>query len=158
MKNYLKNLKGFTTVDLTIAMIIIVIFATIITSILYNAYLSTIEAKRTAVALNYAVDIFEHIGELSYSSVKASEDSTVFDNDDTFLLNITNRSYDSNTNKLTGKIDTYDISLQITNYEGQAPGEDFIKIITLTVEYNISKNTREKVEMQRLKVDYSAQS
>lgn len=60
---------GFTTVDIGIAMMIVVIFVSIMTSMLYSVYSSQTEAKRTATALNYAVDIFEEIGITSYSSV-----------------------------------------------------------------------------------------
>ena len=72
MKINFKSKRGFTTVDLTIAMIVILIFVVIMTSISYNVYLSSIEAKRTAVALNYVVDIFEHIGAIDFSEVTAS--------------------------------------------------------------------------------------
>ncbi|MCI9365743.1 MAG: hypothetical protein HFJ54_03935 [Clostridia bacterium] len=57
MKINLKNKNGFTTIDLTIALIVVMLFVTIMTSISYNTYLVSTEAKRTAVALNYAVRI-----------------------------------------------------------------------------------------------------
>lgn len=44
------------------------------TSISSSVYSSSMEAKRTAVALNYAVDIFEHIGEVNINEVRASSD------------------------------------------------------------------------------------
>ena len=72
MKIDLKNKKGFATTDLTIAMLIALILVIIMASFSYNVYLSSIEAKRTAVALNYAIDIFELIGDTSYEDVTAS--------------------------------------------------------------------------------------
>ena len=67
----MKNDKGFTAVDIGLALFVIIIFTVTITSISYSVYLSNTEAKRTAVALNYCVDIFEHIGQLDYSEVNA---------------------------------------------------------------------------------------
>ena len=61
MKKYIKRENGFTSVDAVIAMMIVVIFVTIMSSGMYSVYISQTEAKRTAVALNYAVDIFEKI-------------------------------------------------------------------------------------------------
>lgn len=140
----LKNNKGFTTVDVGLAMIVLVIFVVIMTSISYNVYLSSIEAKRTAVALNYAVDIFEHIGELDYDEVTV-EGNKIFD-----IESIENFEYgDKTAETITGKIGTYNIELKIEDYNG----EDVIKIITLKITYPISKNNTEKIEIQRIKVN-----
>lgn len=63
---------GFTTVDISVAMLVIIIFVSITSSVMYNVYLSSTEARRTATALNYAVDIFENIGIMDYSAVTES--------------------------------------------------------------------------------------
>lgn len=154
MKIDLKAKRGFTTVDLTIAMLVVLIFAVIMTSISYNIYLSSIEAKRAAVALNYAVDIFEHIGEIDYSEVTASYD--IFE-----IASLNGIEYDevvTNNGKETvkAKIGTYKIELNIEDYND----ENVIKIVTLKIEYPVSRKNTEKLEMQRLKVidnqnDYS---
>ena len=75
MKIDLKSKDGFSTIDLGIAMLIIILFVAIMTSYIYNVHLSSTEAKRTATALNYAVDIFENIGRLNFSEVTASSPS-----------------------------------------------------------------------------------
>lgn len=69
MKVNEKKEKGFTAIDLTIAMVVGVIFVSIMTSMIYSVYLSSTEAKRTANALNYAVDIFETIGAMDFGDV-----------------------------------------------------------------------------------------
>lgn len=69
MSTKVKKENGFTTVDIGIAMMIVVIFVSIMASMLYSVYASQTEAKRTAVALNYAVDIFEEIGKTAYTTV-----------------------------------------------------------------------------------------
>ena len=145
-----KNNRGFTTVDTGVAMIIFVIFAVIMTSISYSVYQSSIEAKRTAVALNYGVDIFENIGQLDYSEVTASSDK-IFDIDALSTFEEEDASIDGveGIETITGKIGTYNIELKIEDYNG----ENLIKIITLKITYPISKSNTEKVELQRLKVN-----
>lgn len=72
MKTKVKKESGFTSVDITIAMLVIIIFVTIISSVSYSVYSAATEARRTAGAVNYAVDIFECIGVLDYEQVDAS--------------------------------------------------------------------------------------
>ena len=138
----LKNNKGITTVDAAIALVIIVIFATAMTSLFYNVYLSTTEAKRTAVALNYAVDIFENIGIKDFSSLTPTSALS----DITEIQSVSGN--DTATGTATGKIGTYSITLNINNYEDT----DKIKIIKLKIEYPVSRKDKEKIELQRLKV------
>jgi len=143
----LKNDKGFTAVDIGLALFVIIIFTVTITSISYSVYLSNTEAKRTAVALNYCVDIFEHIGQLDYSEVNA-------ESGELFEIEALNDFIQENVTKnngvqiINGKIKTYNIELKIEDYNG----EDVIKIITLKITYPISRDNTESIEMNRLKV------
>ncbi len=75
MNTKVKKEDGFTSVDIGIAMMIVVIFASIMASMLYSVYYSQTEAKRTAIALNYAVDIFEEIGRTAYVNVTEDRNS-----------------------------------------------------------------------------------
>ena len=147
MKIKLKDKKGFTSVDLTLAMIVVIIFAVIMTSISYNMYLSSTEAKRTAVAVNYAVDIFEHIGELDYSDVN-SISGELFEIESFNNFELNNITDNNGTETITGTIGTYNIELKIDDYNGQ----DVIKIINLKITYPVSRKNTEKVEMSRLKI------
>lgn len=147
MKIKLKDKKGFTSVDLTLAMIVVIIFAVIMTSISYNMYLSSTEAKRTAVAVNYAVDIFEHIGELDYSDVN-SISGELFEIESFNNFELNNITGNNGTETITGTIGTYNIELKIDDYNGQ----DVIKIINLKITYPVSRKNTEKVEMSRLKI------
>lgn len=150
MRIDLKNNKGFTTVDVGLAMIILVLFVVIMTSISYNVYLSSIEAKRTAVALNYAVDIFENIGKLNYNDVTATSNK-IFDIESLGTIEDEETSTDTSTGTetITGKIGTYNFELKIEAYNE----EDVIKIITLKITYPVSKSNTEKIEIQRLKLN-----
>ena len=142
MRTNLKGKKGFTTIDLLMSMMIVVIFASVMASVSYNTYLSSIEAKRTATALNYAVDIFEHIGILNFDEVQVSND----------ILNIEALSEleytEVGTNIVKAKNGPYNITLGIEDYKN----DNKIKIITLTIEYQVSRKNTEKVELQRLKI------
>ena len=64
----IKKERGFTSVDIAIAMTVVIVFASIMTSIFYSVYVSSTEAKRTATALNYTVDIFEKIGSVPFNN------------------------------------------------------------------------------------------
>ena len=90
MKKNIKKENGFTSVDAVIAMMIVVIFVTIMSSVMYSVYIEQTEAKRTAVALNYAVDIFEKIGEMNYSEV--SGDTVLKDMSNIAVTDVTSTS------------------------------------------------------------------
>lgn len=149
MKINIRSKKGFTTVDLTIAMIVVLMFVVIMTSISFNVYQTSTEAKRTAVALNYAVDIFEHIGVIDFGEVSASYE--ILEVESLKALEYTDVSSSGVTEKVSGKIGTYNIDLTIEDYKG----EGVIKIITLKITYPVSKKDTETIEMQRLKVAQS---
>ncbi len=72
MDRVFRRNNGFTLVDLALAMVVIIVFVSVMTSIMYSLYISTTEAKRTAVAVNYAVDIFEKIGIMPYINVNVN--------------------------------------------------------------------------------------
>lgn len=146
MKIKLKDKRGFTTIDLSIAMIVILIFVVIMTSFSYNIYASSIEAKRTAVALNYAVDILEHIGEVSFNEVSASYELLEIDSLESLTYNSVSST--NNIETISASIGTYDITLKIEDYQSQG----VIKIITVTIEYPVSRKNTESIEIQRIKV------
>lgn len=139
-----KRENGFLTVDLAVALMVITIFVTIMSSVLYSLYISTTEAKRTATALNYTVDIFEYIGKVPYSIVTAKE---VLSNMK-FVTEVDSTSTDT---EATGRIGTgpgaYEIHLAV---EPQYT-DNKIKLITLTMSFKISNKNTQKIEMRRLK-------
>lgn len=138
------NEKGFTTIDLTIAMIVVIIFVTIMSSLIYSVYLSSTEAKRTAMALNYAVDIFEEIGIETYSSIIPDGVLGSLEN-----LKITDiRSETSgNVEIATGKIGTYDIRLEMT----KPYSDGTIKVFKLKITYPVSAKNTETIEFERIR-------
>ena len=146
MEHNFKNNKGFTSVELGMAIVVIIIFTIIMTSISYNVYLSQTEAKKTANAINLAVDIFEHIGALDYEEVTASND--IFDIESFKNFDYQFVGSERGLQIVRGDIGTYHIELSIEDYNGN----NVIKIVSLTITYPVSRNNTEKIEMQRIKV------
>ena len=140
MGTKLKKEKGFTTVDVSIAMLVTVVFVSIMSSILYSVYSSSTEAKRTAVALNYAVDIFERIGAVSYDDVYPSGILHGLQ-----TANVTNIS--GTETEVNGEIGTYKINLKIENKYA----DNKLKLITLTITYPVSAKQTETLQLQRIK-------
>ena len=143
MKMNLKKEKGFTTIDVSIAMLIAVVFVAIMSSMLYSVYTSSTESKRTAVALNYAVDIFERIGAVSYDD--AYEEGILRSLQSTNVTGIQSAGTNKGTN---AKIGTYDINLKISDEYG----DNKVKLITLTIKYPVSAKKTETMELKRIKI------
>ena len=138
----LKSNKGITTADIALALPIVILFVITTTSIFYSVFMSSQEAKRTAIGLNYAVDIFENIGSKSFSSVTPTSALSGIEG----IKNISGS--DTVPGTATAQIGTYNISLEIENYKDS----NKIKIIKLKLEYPISTKDSETIELQRLKV------
>lgn len=141
MEGNMKKEKGFTTVDMTIAILVMIIFVAIMTSVLYSVSTTTTEAKRSAVALNYAVDIFETIGELDYDEVTGTEVAKKLERQG---MTVTVNSGGTTRGKIG---EHYDYTLKIED----TFGDDYVKLITLTINYKVSAKNEEKLEMQRIK-------
>lgn len=138
------NEKGFTTIDLSIAMIVVIIFVTIMSSLIYSVYLSSTEAKRTAIALNYAVDIFEEIGIETYSSIVPD---AVLGNLENLKITDIKLEYNGNVQIATGKIGTYNIRLEMT----KPYSDGTIKLFKLKINYPVSAKNTETIELERIR-------
>ena len=138
---YQKKERGFTTVDMTVAMLVTIIFVSIMTSVLYSVYSASTEVKRTASALNYAVDIFECIGGMSFSDV--TEENVVRE-----LKSIGMTKTSTTSEGTKGKIgNSYEFLLKIEDPKG----DGYIKHITLKIDYAISAKNKGSVKLERLK-------
>lgn len=69
----LTNNKGFTTAEILISLMIIVIFTSIITSGFYSYYISVQSKNRRTIALNTIIDVIENVEMMKYEDV--SQDS-----------------------------------------------------------------------------------
>ena len=131
IKNITKN-KGFTTADIVISVIIIMLFIGIITTLYYNFYITTSSKNRNAMATNYLIDIIEETKILKYDD--ATEEA---------VQNII-----TNANIPEG----YTVTASIQKYnetEGNTDKIDLIKILKVNVQYTVGDKT-EKIEMSTL--------
>ena len=80
MQNIKRN-KGFTTADIVVSIVVLMIFVGMITTLFYNFYLSTTAKNRNAMATNYIVDVIEEIKAMNYDEVqKDTQDSNSINN------------------------------------------------------------------------------
>lgn len=161
----IKEEKGFTGIDLTIAIIIIMLFVSLITAIFMNVYYSAANVKRSEVASSYAIAMFEEIERLSYDEVISD---TEVAGEDVFL-NLLQKKLDDlengtrrvtlirrngNENTIPSNFNTpYLAKIKVEKYQETREniGYDIIKTITLEISYPVGGNIQ-KVEMDRLKL------
>lgn len=135
---YFKKNNGFTGIDIALAVLIITIFMSVITSLYINLYTSNVEILRREQAIGYATSILEKIDELYYNDV----------NNETF--NVVEKS---NGKKSVAGIDIdsgYDVNINIEKYN---PGDidiDVVKTINLTVSYKVG-NKQKNIDFTKIK-------
>ncbi|MCI8352929.1 MAG: hypothetical protein HFJ58_04980 [Clostridia bacterium] len=69
--------KGFTTAEIIISIIIIIIFTSIITSTFYNYYVSIQSKNRKTVATNIIIDIIENVEMMKYEEINQDTVNTL---------------------------------------------------------------------------------
>lgn len=128
--------KGFTSQDVVISIIIIVIFVSIITTLFYNFYISTSAKNRNAIALNCIIDVIEQTKMLNYDELDQPKIEELL-----------------NTLKLDRTIPNgYEVSVELQKYnelEGNTDKKDLIKILKVKVQYLVGQKT-EKIEISTL--------
>lgn len=132
LKNLIKSNKGFTMQDLIIATLIITIFVGLISTLMYSVYNINMRTDLTSQMATYAVQILEDIDKIAYEEVNSDLANT----------------YKSQFNIPAG----FDVNIEVTNYgEGTQNIEDVIKIVNLTISYELRGDT-EQFSVQRLKI------
>ena len=145
----LRNNKGYTGIDISVAMIIILIFVPTIFGIVYNLQKTRARTERNAIAVSTAVDILEIAKTINYSNVVISENSEFISqiNNDYLNLQISEDTEDTVTCTYIDDNNVhYRIEVNITN---QYPSEiqesekrDYVKKITVTVDYPVGNTTK----------------
>lgn len=136
IKKLYENNKGFTTQEIIISIIIIIIFVSIITSGFYNYYMTIQSKNRRAIATNIIIDVIENIEIMNY------EDITIDKVNDL----IKSLEEDGTIKK------PYKVSFILQNYnelEGNEDKKDLLKILKVTVQYTANEK-EEKYEITRL--------
>lgn len=130
------NNKGFTTQEVIISIIIIILFISIITGGFYNYYISIQANTRRAVASNIIIDVIENVEIMNYDDITTN-------NIDTQIQKLKSENVIPN---------NYKIQFTLNNYnqtEGNQDKKDLIKILTVSVKYTVG-NKEENYEITRL--------
>lgn len=123
----LKSNKGFTMQDVIIGMVILTVFAGTIAGSYLAIYKIQAQTQMTAVASLYGIQILENIDRIAYEDVKNGMEDTY------------KQAYDIS--------DKMDLKIEVSPYGT----EDTLKMIRLTLTYEIAGNTEELV-LEKLKV------
>ncbi len=133
-KSFFKSNKGFTEADIVIALVIIVLFAGIVVTGIYNIYLIETQISYGAEATQYIISALEYSDKINYEEVtKASIEK--------YLENI----------DLPGE---YTKEVVVTNYNEEEQNKDkqnIIKKVKVAITYNIH-GQEEKIEITKLKI------
>ena len=137
----LKNNNGYTGVDISIAMIFILILVPTIFGIIYSIQKTNAEVERKSEAISIATDILETAKSLEYSEVSLDEGKQL-------VLELNNKYTNVNPNyeysKTGNKNVYYKIEIEIENYYPQNTTEieDLVKKLKVTVTYPIGNITK----------------
>lgn len=163
----IKNLKksnGFAASDGLIAVLIIVLFSGLITTIIYNIYLSNASIKRMSIATEYITTVFEYLDKAYYDDIYVDGLATYIDgkqkddNKDIFdksvnKVIISSNNGDGQKNITESEDPQYTIEMKIDYYnetEGNQEKLDLVKKLTVAVSYKLG-NKDQKIEMSRIK-------
>ena len=131
-----KSQKGFTGIDITIAIIVITLFVSIISVVFYNITISSKKVERKTEATYIAQDVIEKIKALDYDEAIETQ------GENNNKLIIDNKEYDS----------AYTIEIKVKKYVPNSNGQenndsnDLVKIVNVNVLYKIGKEV-ENVEL-----------
>ena len=154
-----RNNRGYTGIDISVAMIIILIFIPTIFGIVYNIQRINGRAERQSNAVNIATDILEIAKSLNYNDVNISDSGllkTQLENKYTSSsqnaeIDVLENEYEYLYFTYVGENEVhYRIQVGILKYfpEGieKTDENDLVKKIKVTVTYPVGKNTK-KVEI-----------
>ncbi len=140
----LKKQRGIVVSDATIAIMIILLFAGIITTLITNIILEITKMKIYSQQMDYITEIFELAEKTDYEKVT-----------DANLVKCINEKGDTavsaKVNTTAGLTTPYKIAIKVEKYKDIGSKEfDLIKIITVTVENNLQEKSY-TTTMSRLK-------
>lgn len=129
----LRDNKGVTGADISVALIVIVIFVGIIATLVYNFGMASKSLNRKATAVNIAISKIEELKEKNYDDVQSS----------------TEPEYkDVNGNPMTAQNGPYKVTTEIKKYSELKEGlQDVIKIARVKVEYSVG-NEQEIIDLK----------
>lgn len=127
-----KKNNGIVAMDTALSIVAIIIFSTLIISLIYNNFLQNIRLRKDTIAIIYLTETLENIGIESYDNINTDN-----------VENLVPKN---------AKENGYDIQLTISNvYPDDAEKEDIIKKIVATISYELP-NKKYSYSMERMKI------
>ena len=125
------NEKGFIGVDMTLAILAIMIFSGLIISLMYNNTLENLKVRKETLATIYLTQVLENVGIATYDEV-IQENITDFIPEDM-------------------EQDYYNIDIVVSE-DTNVPGEEkIIKKVEATISYELG-NKKYQYSMERIKI------
>lgn len=129
----LRNNRGVTGADISVALIVVVLFVGIIATLAYNFQVTSKSVSRKAMATNIAISKIEDIKE-------SVNDSTSYDN-------LQGSTEYKDKNGVTADKGPYTVVTEIVKYSDLKQGlQDVIKIVKVTVSYSVG-NQEETIDL-----------
>ena len=141
----LRDNKGITGVDISVSLIIIVLFVGIISSLLYNFVISSRNIDRKGTATDIAIQVIENIKQMDYEDIREDSNGGI-------TVDYINTYFREKTGNQENKIDVktgYDTIINIKNYKeevGDNSLQDVLKIVKVTVSYSIG-NRQQSIDI-----------
>ena len=154
----LKKSNGFAASDGLIAILIITLFTGIITTIIYNIYLSNASIKRMSTATGYITNILENMDKAYYKDttvegvgayIEANQE--LFDMQDNQINISSNDTTEQQKSMGSSSNPPYTININIEYYnktQGNEDKLDLVKKLTVTVSYKLG-NKDQEITMSR---------
>ena len=134
-----KNNNGFVGVDMTIAVFAIIIFSTLIVSLMFNTFLENLKIKKEALATIYLTETLENVGIVNYDDITQ-------ENIDSGVINLIPPDIESY--NYTMKIEVLTDSLSLSDAQKQT---GIVKKVKATISYIIGNKNYQYI-MERAKI------
>lgn len=116
----IKRNSGLTGIDMSIAVIAIIIFTTLIITLMSNNAIESVKIAKETMAMIYTTEIFENIGIEDF-------DEVIVENKDIFIPEEVNKNYE--------------VNLEIEDEFEDLEAQNMLKKINLTLKYEIGNKT-----------------
>lgn len=126
----LKKEKAFTGVDILLAVVVIIVFTTVIASLMYNIQAENLKIKNKLIANIYLIETLENIAITSYENV-TSKNLSLFPED---------------------MPDNFNKNIEVVEvYLNDADKQNIIKKVKVSISYKMQNKTYEET-VERLKI------
>lgn len=126
--------EGFVAIDMAVAVMAVILFSTLILSLIYYNALENAKIKKDALAIVYLTEIMENVGVADYTDVTQ-------DNANQFIPS------DLTTNQYRAEVTITTNNLNLSSTQN----EDIIKKVSATVYYKLL-NKEYQYTMERIKI------